>query len=155
MKISYTICSANYLPYAKALADSLIHFNPDHRFIIILADRNYDAQKNSIAPHTIIAADDLALPFFEEMNERYSIFELSCALKPFEAEYLFRTYKDCDLLFYFDTDIMLFGSLSAAEKALNINPLLFTPHLATVAPFVIVGFIAFRWWQNNKHQNIS
>ena len=135
MKVSFTICSANYLPYAKSLGDSLIKYNSDHLFIIILLDKGSQDYNSFAAPHTIINVEDMKLEFFEEMNERYDIFELSCALKSFVADYIFQTFSHCELLFYFDADILVFNSLENAEMLLSDHSILITPHLATLNDF--------------------
>ncbi|MEJ7610691.1 MAG: hypothetical protein WKF88_05865 [Ferruginibacter sp.] len=135
MIISYAICSANHLPFAKSLADSLLSFNPTHTFVIILADRQPGIDRNLFSPHTIITADELLIQDLEKMNERYDIFELCCALKPFAADYLFKTYPACRLVFYFDTDILVFNNLSEAEFILADHPVLITPHIMSSADF--------------------
>lgn len=135
MKVSYTICSANYLPYAKSLADSFIIHNSEHIFYIILLDKAAEEYHSFISPHKIINVEDMKLELFEEMSIRYDIFELSCALKPFAADYIFRTIPSCDFLFYFDADIMVFNSLQNAEELLSDHSILITPHLATFSDF--------------------
>ena len=135
MKVSFTICSANYIPYAKSLGDSLIKYNSDHLFIIILLDKGSQDYNSFTAPHAIINVEDMKLEFFEEMNQRYDIFELSCALKSFVADYIFRTFSHCELLFYFDADILVFNSLENAEMLLSDHSILITPHLATLNDF--------------------
>lgn len=130
MKIAYTICSANYLPFAKSLADSLVQHNPGYQFVIGLLDtyRSYDPA--FFAPHQIIPVQEMNISVLEELNARYSIFELSCALKPFVAEYLFQTKNTCDTLFYFDSDILVYGPLSAAEAILQNHSIVLTPHIS-------------------------
>ena len=70
MKISFTICSANYLPFAKSLADSLVKYNPDHRFYIILLDRVPEKDMSFFQPHRLITAEEMQVTGFEEMNEK-------------------------------------------------------------------------------------
>lgn len=135
MKLAYTICSANYLPYAKSLADSVIQHNPDFTFIIALADTFRDYDSTFFSPHSILTVTDMELPFFEEMNERYNIFELSCALKPYVAEKLFQTYPESDVAFYFDSDILVYHSLNEAEEILQTHPLVITPHISSPLPY--------------------
>ena len=130
MKIAYTVCSANYLPFAKAIADSLVHHNPEYQFVIALADtyRGYDPA--FFAPHQIIPVQEMQIPELGAMNSKYTIFELSCALKPFVAEFLFQTNPSCDTVFYFDSDILVYGPLSVAEYNLQNRSILLTPHLS-------------------------
>ncbi len=135
MKISFTICSANYLPYAKSLADSLIEYNESHYFIIVLIDKSSEEYNSFLAPHKIINVEDMNLQFFAEMNERYDIFELSCALKSYTADYIFKNMEACEMLFYFDADMLVYDSLENAEMLLQENSILITPHLVTTNEF--------------------
>ncbi len=135
MKISFTICSANYLPYAKSLGDSLIKYNSDHLFIIVLLDKGNEEYNLFSAPHKIINVEDMQLEFFAEMNDRYDIFELSCALKSFAADFIFRTMAHCEMLFYFDADMLVYSNLNNAEMLLANHSILLTPHIATLNDF--------------------
>lgn len=135
MKIAFTICSANYLPYAKSLGDSLIKYNPHFRFVIILLDKFPEVDLPFFSLHKIVHVQDMGVSAFEEMNNKYNIFELSCALKPFAANFIFKAEESCEQLFYFDADILIFSDLTAAEIALSENPILLTPHLTTSIEF--------------------
>jgi hypothetical protein len=136
MEISFTICSANYLPYAKSLGDSLVEHNTNQKFIIILLDIYPNIDPSFFFPHNIIHATDMGLTDFSEISEKYTTFELSCAMKPYVADYIFKTEKECNKLFYFDSDILVFDKLSIAEEALEDNSILLTPHLVSSKEFV-------------------
>ncbi len=135
MKIAFTICSANYLPFAKSLGDSLIQHNPGYKFVIALADTYTGFDALFFAPHQVVPVSQIDIRCFEEMNSRYNIFELSCALKPFVSNYLFRTNETCEMLFYFDSDILLYDSLHEAEAILNTHSIVLTPHFSTPLPY--------------------
>lgn len=135
MKISFTVCTANYLPYAKSLADSVINFNPSHSFIIILLDKFPSINKSLIGLHTIIFAEEMKLEDFDLMNSKFNIFELSCAMKPYSADFIFKRFTNCEQLFYFDSDTLVYNSLVDAELALEKNSVLITPHLNTYSDF--------------------
>ena len=137
MKLALTICSANYLPYAKALGDSLIEHNSDYTFYIVLLDSYSDFDKEYFQPHTIISIEEIQLAELEEMNSRYSIFELSCALKPFVTEYFLNKETDVELVCYFDSDILIFNKLSEIENKIKHSSILLTPHISV--PFVEDG----------------
>lgn len=134
MKIAFTVCSANYLPFAKTLADSIIQHNSDYKFIIALAD-TYKNDTGFFEPHRVIPVQDMQFPVLEEMNSRYNMFELSCALKPYVAEYLLHAYQDCDQLFYFDSDILVFNPLVKAETILQDHCMVLTPHVAKASAY--------------------
>jgi hypothetical protein len=134
---AYTVCSANYLPFAKALGDSLLQHNPDFTFIIALADTFNDYDAAFFAPQKIVPVQEMQVPSLDELNSRYNIFELSCALKPFVAQFILASNKECSVLFYFDSDILLYGPLTLAETILQDNFLVLTPHLAVPLPYDI------------------
>ena len=134
MKIAYTICSANYLPYAKSMADSLIQHNPEYQVIIGLADTYNNYNPAFFQPHKIVPVTGMQISVLDDMNARYEIFELCCALKPFVAEFIFKTYESCDTLLYFDSDILLYSNLSLAEFELQRHSILLTPHVSIPLP---------------------
>ena len=134
MIISYTISTANYLPYAISLGDSILQHNPDYKFIIVLVDKVDYFDKNKIK-YPILPVEKMDIDSFGLMNERYNIFELSCALKPFAAAYFFEKESNCEKIFYFDCDMLVFNSLKLAEDKLNDNAILITPHLVSTKLF--------------------
>jgi len=129
MKIAFTICSANYLPYAISLGDSVVSHNPGYTFIIVLLDQV--PPKLPPIQHRLIPVEELSIPHFAEMNKRYNIFQLSCALKSFVALKLYTTEKDWTALLYFDCDMLVFDKLSLAENELSSCSILITPHLSS------------------------
>ena len=151
MTIAYTICSANYLPFAKSLADSLIKYNPDYLFIIALADTYNNYDHHFFTPHVVVPVSKMDISFMEEMKSRYTIFELSCALKPPVALYILKNYVDCNSIFYFDSDIMVFiqqfnymckllktgfATIDCAQKSLRARK-----------SFVVLNNTYFYWFQ--------
>jgi hypothetical protein len=138
MQVAYTICSINYLPFAKALGDSILRNNPGFIFYIVLAEaRSAEYDSAHFSPHHIISVEEIELDLLKELNERFVLFELSCALKPFVADYLLHTVHGCETLFYFDADIFVYNSLSDAEQALHKQSILLTPHLIEPAAYPV------------------
>jgi len=135
MNIAFTICSANYLPFAKSLADSLLQHNPRYNFIIALADYYSGYEQVFFEPHQIVPVTEMNIPHLEEMNNRYTIFELSCALKPSVTQYLLNKNTDCESIFYFDSDILVFGTLTKAEIILQNHSLIITPHVSMLSAY--------------------
>ncbi|RYZ46869.1 MAG: glycosyl transferase, partial [Chitinophagaceae bacterium] len=58
MNLAFTICTASYLPFAKALGDSLVQHNPDYAFKIVLLD-DFKANEKFFQPHEIIPVADM------------------------------------------------------------------------------------------------
>jgi len=132
MKIAYTVCTASYLAHAKTLADSFIEHNPDYIFYIGLLDRIDERFDEAFfAPHSIVEVAHWQIPYFAEMNERYTVFELSNAMKPYFAAYLLKEYSNAQLLIFLDSDIMVFGSFEHIEQVLQTHSIALTPHILT------------------------
>ena len=135
MKTGFTIATANYLAQAKAAADSLVKHNPEYRFIIVLLDRiNNRFDPSFFRPAQIIEVEYLNIQWFHEMAERYTLFELSNALKPFVAENLLLNYVDTDTLIYLDSDILVYNSFAHIENTLDSYSIVITPHTLTPIP---------------------
>jgi hypothetical protein len=71
--------------------------------------------------------EDLGIPEINDMLSRYNIFELSCALKPFYANYLI-TQKGAQQLLYFDSDVVVYNRLLLFEQYPD-HHIFLTPHL--------------------------
>ena len=130
-KIAYVVCSANYLAYAKAMANSFMQHNPDYTFVIGLIDKidgRFDV--HDFHPYIIVEAEHIGRSYFDEMKDRYNALELSCAMKPFFAEYLLQQYNPQTLI-YLDTDICVYQPLQYVEDVLTKHDILLTPHFTT------------------------
>lgn len=132
-----TTCSANHLAQAKGLGDSLLQHNPDYKLLIGLVDKLQERiSSNYYSPHELIEAHELGIPEFNEMQKKYNIFELNCALKVFFVIYAFKKYN-ADKIIFLDSDILVFASLRYIEDELDKNSILLTPHILT--PFKADG----------------
>lgn len=135
MKIAFTIVTSNYLAHAKTIADSFLFYNEDYKFIICLLDKiNGRFTTAEFSPHEIVDVETISIPYFDEMYKRYDMFELSNALKPFFAEYLFENTNDLNILVYLDSDMMVFDSFHYVEECLKSSAICFTPHILTTIP---------------------
>lgn len=135
MKVGFTIATANYLAQAKAAADSFVKYNPEYRFIIVLLDKiNHRFDPSFFTTAEIIEVEYLKIEWFREMAARYTIFELSNALKPFAAEYLLLNNKDIDTLIYLDSDILVYNSFGHVRDTLDRYNIVITPHTLTPIP---------------------
>ncbi len=136
-KITFTLCSNNYLAQAKTLGDSLIYYNPSIKFIIGLVDRLHDELDYSFfKPHEILEVNEIGIPENEDLIRKYSIVEYNTAVKPFYFEYIFKNY-DCDAVVYFDPDIKIFHDLKFLDKILQSYDFVLTPHLLNPDPYHI------------------
>lgn len=126
----FTLCSINYLAYAKILGDSLLKFNPNLKFIIGLVDViECNIDLSEFSSFEIIEIAKIDVPCFEEKIINYEITELSTALKPSFFKYLFGTNKDLMKIIYLDPDIMVFDKLTPILGALDQFNAVLTPHI--------------------------
>lgn len=130
MKAVYTICSPSHIAEAKTLIASTVQHNPGVNCYIFLfnADEFAENELNSFNMAQTLVADHLGLAHFNEMKARYNAFELSCALKPYLADYLLfkKGYKQ---VVYFDADIWVTDSLVHVWNDLQQKDLILTGHV--------------------------
>ncbi len=124
----FTIVAKNYLPYARVLMQSLRQWAPGLRQFVILVDRVDGFFDPAREDFQIILSDQLDIPDSRRFHFKYSILELSTAVKPYAFEFLFRTYG-LDKLIYLDPDIKVYAPLDPLVESLGRHPMVLTPHL--------------------------
>jgi len=125
----FTICSNNYLPAARAFLTSARRHHPEADLFVCLADRRIDVPGLYDPDWTVVEAEDLRIPDFDDFSFRYDIMEFNTALKPFMFRHLFdeRRY---DAALYFDPDIEIFRPLDGVVARLSDGAsFVLTPHL--------------------------
>lgn len=169
MMAFFTICSRNFLAFARTLHQTLREHHPDAQFFVALCDRPDPPFDASAEPFPFIYLDNLDLPEWRDMARRYNITEFNTAIKPFVIQYLMRQ-RVADAIVYVDPDIIVKSRLREVEDAFaNGASAVLTPHVANPAENVEVsdikmlqygvynlGFAAFRstpevekvvaWW---------
>ncbi|HMU45312.1 MAG TPA: hypothetical protein PKC72_03040 [Chitinophagaceae bacterium] len=132
--IIYTVCTAAYLSQAKSLGDSITQNNPGCKLYIGLVDKiDKRIDCDFFLPHQITEVDQLSIPQFREMQKRYSLLELSCALKPWFALFFMEKFA-ANQAIYFDTDILVFSSLKIIDKEFDNHSILLTPQILSPFP---------------------
>ena len=128
----FTICSNNYVPYARLLLGTVQQHLRNADCFLILAD-----ERNELVVYPegceVISADELDIPDFRNFAFRYDVMEFNTALKPFAFHRLLqdRGYSHC---LYFDPDIELFSAIPTVIDALsNGASFVLTPHLLSPA----------------------
>lgn len=135
MNIAFTICSNNYLAQAKTLMDSVYTHNPDFKLFIGLVDKKIpEIDYNFFQPAEIIEIEDIGIPSFNTLVEKYDIIELNTSVKASLIKYLKSKNKNAKILFYIDPDIKVYGSFSELEKNLDRYSIVLTPHILTPIP---------------------
>ena len=126
IRAACTIVSLNYLPYARTVCESYLHFHPDHKFYVLLVDRlphDYIPMRESFE---LVLVDDLGIPDFESIAFKYDILELNTAVKPTFMKSLLD--RGVDELIYFDPDILICSSVELIFEALGNHAIVLTPH---------------------------
>ena len=125
----FTICSKNYLPYAKCLIESVRQQMPGRQMVVVLAD-----EAESLGPieefvgARVILAKDLGIPTFYDMAMRYDVVEFNTAIKPFAFQFLFG--EGAEAVAYLDPDLHFHRPLDEVEKALaEGHQAVITPHI--------------------------
>lgn len=130
--IAFTICSNNYLPYARVLCESLKTFNPDWKFVLGLVDKaGPEAWYEETGFDRVIPVEQLQVTSFASMAASYSLVELNTAVKPFYFSYLFDAFPDEQQILYFDPDIQVFAPLERLKAEFEQADILLIPHFST------------------------
>jgi len=126
-KIAFTVCNLGYLEKALVLANSL-HKTNQLKTNIFIFDEQIDLP--IFEGHIIITwIKEVASSDFLQHAFKYNVIELTTAYKPYLAKKLIQNY---DQVFFFDPDIMFFGSLKCIYEKLTTHDFLLSPHLNSV-----------------------
>lgn len=175
--VHFTICSANYLSYARTLAASLRQADPAAEFRVFLADRCPADVLAAIPDIQVISVDELGIATLVDMAFRYDIVEFNTALKPFCFDYVFDKLG-AEFALYLDPDIFVLRPLRHVIEAFAkgaecvLIPHIIAPLDAGKNPDTLtilrvgaynLGFAAFAnkaearnfiaWWRRQLRQN--
>jgi glycosyltransferase involved in cell wall biosynthesis len=126
--VFFTIVSANYLAYARALMRSVREHHPDAARYVFLADEPIDAAHDD-ALFQLVPARAIGVPNYDHLAFRYSILEFNTALKPIALRWLLGEHARAPIV-YLDPDIVVLSPLVAALDQMNAGALaVLTPHL--------------------------
>jgi glycosyltransferase involved in cell wall biosynthesis len=124
----FTIVAGNYLPYARVLMRSLAEVSPAWDRFVLLADLVDGSFTQADDGFALVEARSLPLPEPEQLFFRYTILELSTAVKPWFFRHLFaRGYEH---VVYLDPDIFVYAPMREIDDALDAGALtVLVPHL--------------------------
>ena len=125
----FTICSANYLPYARTLHASLMKAMPGARLVVFLADEIDGRFDAAALPFEVVEARALECPHFWDMAARYDIVEFNTAIKPFCFQHLLKQ-ADLDEVVYLDPDVFVISAFEELDALLAApeTSIVLTPH---------------------------
>ncbi len=134
-----TIITANYLPYALALLESVRSFEPDVHFNIFISDTDAQSFSNSLNDRNVsfhFANDVCRSGIGQQIRDKYQTtdhdaFRWSC--KPIFINHLIRI-NGYERVLYFDCDIYIFDAFRFLFDVLKKHHVLLTPHWRTKEP---------------------
>jgi lipopolysaccharide biosynthesis glycosyltransferase len=134
-----TIITANYLPYARALLESVRAFEPDIHFNILISDTDQDLFSGEVADRHVFFhfAEEVCRSGIGQLirnkyqSSDHDAFRWSC--KPVFINHLIRE-NGYERVLYFDCDIYIFHKFRFLFDELKTNNVLLTPHWRTSEP---------------------
>ena len=135
MTIFFTICSSNYLPYARSLAESLSGLEFPNKFIIGFADEVKPDSYSLFDQQELLSFRDLQIENVDELIQRSNIVEFNTAIKPFFFQYFFKKYGEDVKVFYLDPDLYFYQSPEILIDALDHYSILLTPQLNSLSKY--------------------
>ncbi|HVO11059.1 MAG TPA: glycosyltransferase [Vicinamibacteria bacterium] len=127
-----TIVARNYLPYARALAESLREAHPACRLNVLVLDGR--AAPSDAARFRALALADV-LPEEEERHRlafMYDVTELATAVKPLLLRRL--VGETGEAVLFFDPDVQVLGPAAALWPLARESGILLTPHVLAPIP---------------------
>ena len=121
-----TIIAKNYVAQARVLARSFDEHHPDGRFWTLIID-DFDGYIDPAQePFEVLTPADIECAEFGWMAARYTVLELSTAVKPWLLRHLLEVTGAP--VTYLDPDIKVFGSLSRLEELAASHGVVLIPH---------------------------
>ncbi len=124
----FTSVTANYIPKARVLAQSVKKHQPDAVFHLLLSDAVPDwlDMEHEDFDH-LIHIEDLGIDNLQSWIFKHSLVELCTAVKGYGFQYILKHYQ-ADKVIYLDPDIVVFSPLDSLDQALDEASILLTPH---------------------------
>ena len=133
IKAAFATGTLSWIPFIRVLAESFLKYHPDFRFFYLCIDGNPPAGELENEVFEIVPVHDLKIPELDSFLFRYGRLELSTAVKPFFAEYLFKN-KDAERVIFFDSDILIYSRLQEVIDLLDKKDFVLVPHILGPAP---------------------
>ena len=127
-----TIIAKNYLAHARVLGRSLAATHPGSRLQTLVIDDFAGYIDPAHEPFDILTPEDVGCDPFVHMALRYSVLELSTAVKPWLLRHLLA--QTGEPVTYLDPDIQVFGSLESLEERAAAHGVVLIPHNSRPIP---------------------
>ena len=145
--VGASVCTANHLHFARALAASFRKHHPQADLVILVVDASAE-DSLEVEGATVIPGREIGFPRNPYKALALSASELCCSAKPRLLEFLFEQ-GSYEKIVYLDSDIFLFSPLEGMISALDSFDFVVTPHMMTPLPH------ADRWWESPKIGDIA
>jgi len=130
-----TIVSANYLPQALTLADSLHEVYPGQILNVLVIDLDKGSiQDHSNIHYLFVSELSIETSQIQSMQAYYDVVEFATAMKPTLLLHLLQDLPGT--VSYIDPDIYIFSEISHAQEIGEQIGLAITPHRVTGMPFL-------------------
>lgn len=126
----FTSITANYMPKALVLAESIKKYNKDARVHLLLSDDIPKGRENELAIFdSIIGIEDLEVPVddLQKWIFKHTVVELCTAVKG-QAFLHIHDKFNAEKIVYLDPDTAVFDSLIELENLLDEHSVVITPH---------------------------
>jgi hypothetical protein len=127
-----TIIAKNYLAQARVLARSLAEHNPESRLWTLVIDDFAGYIDPAREPFEVLTPSDVGCEPFEYMALRYSVLELSTAVKPWLLRHLMG--ETGSPVTYLDPDIEVHSSLRRLDELAADHGVVLIPHSSQPLP---------------------
>lgn len=125
---AFTIVAKNYLAFARVLMSSLRKWAPEMKRIVVLTDKPDGYFDPDGEDFEVILSEDLPIPLSRWFHFKYTILELSTAVKPYAVQHILER-TGVERLLYFDPDIEIYAGLDPVLAPLGHQNIALTPHL--------------------------
>lgn len=124
-----TISTANHLPKAACLAESLRNTQQPHTMALCLLERDRSTISNLDKHFTrVVLGSELRLPRFESLMFRYMAFEACMAVKAQVLLWAMEEFPGEDQFLYLDSDTFAYSRFEELEFVSPRAEILLTPH---------------------------
>lgn len=125
---AFTSITFNYLPKATVLAKSLKRYNPEIKFLLLVAEEFSPEMEPYLACFDEVCyISELPVERLPSWIFKHLVVEICTAVKGVFLD-LLCARKDCDAVMYFDPDIAIFAPLTPVLEELERSSIVLTPH---------------------------
>jgi glycosyltransferase involved in cell wall biosynthesis len=127
-----TIIAKNYVAHARVLARSLAEHHPGSRLQTLVIDEFAGYLDPRQEPFDVLTPTDVGCAEFTQMAMRYSVLELSTAVKPWLLRHLLQ--ETGGPVTYLDPDIKIYGAFSRLDELAARHGVVVIPHNSEPIP---------------------